>query len=87
MQMLKDILTWLAQWSRATMNIKMQETHSATEVIKTAITKHISQPVVATSTAVHHLFVRTVVANAWVRTLLLVVKKREVNYGTKKIFV
>ena len=87
MQMLKDILIWLAQWSRAIMNIKMLEMPSVTEVIKTVITEHISQTVVVILTAVHLLFVRTVVANAWVRTLLLVVKKREVNYGTKKIFV
>lgn len=79
--MRKGILIWLAIWSRIITNINKQEICSAQEVNSMVLIELINQEDAATLTAVHHLFVLTVVANVWVATLSLVAKR----YGKKKI--
>ena len=79
MPMHRDISIWLVTWTPIILNTKMQEICSVQEASRMVLIEHISQMVVVTLTAVHLLFVLTVVANVWVATLSLVAKK----YGTK----
>lgn len=79
MPMRRDILTWLVTWIPTTLNTRMQEICSVQEASRMALIEHISQMVVAILTAVHLLFVLTVVANVWVATLSLAANL----YGTK----
>ena len=69
MQMRRDILIWLAIWSREIWNIKMQGISSEQEALKTALIERTNQTAAAIWTAARPLFVRIAAVNVWAATL------------------